>query len=93
MKSAYELAMERLDQSGESKVELSDEQRAQLAEIDQKYKGKIAEKEVFLGGLIDEAKAQSNFEELGQLEEQRTREIQRLKEACEKDKEAVRGAA
>ncbi len=93
MKSAYELAMERLDQSGEEIVELSDEQRAQLAEIDQKYKGKIAEKEVFLGGLIDEARAQANFQELGQLEEQRTREIHRLKEACEADKEAVRGKA
>jgi len=93
MKSAYELAMERLDQSGGEKIELSDEQRVQLAEIDQKYKGKIAEKEVFLGGLIDEAKAQANFQELAQLEEQRTREIQRLKEACETEKDAVRGKA
>ena len=93
MKSAYELAMERLDESGGDKVELTDEQRTQLAEIDQKYKGKIAEKEVFLGGLIGEAKAQANFQELGQLEEQRTREIHRLKEACEKDKEAVRANA
>jgi len=90
MKSAYELAMEKLDQSGEAKVELTDGQRAQLAEIEQKYKGKIAEKEVFLGGLIDEAKAQANFQELGQLEEQRTREIQRLKDACEDEKNAVR---
>lgn len=93
MKSAYQLAMERLDQSGEEVVELSDEQRARLAEIDQKYKGKIAEKEVFLGGLIDGAKAQASFQELGQLEEQRTREIRRLRETCEAEKEAVRAGA
>ena len=89
MKSAYELAMEKLDDSG-PKVELSDEQRARLAEIDSKYTAMIAEKELFLGGLIDEAKAQANFQELTKLEEQRTREIHRLKETLEAEKEAVR---
>ena len=48
MKSAYELAMERLQQDG-PKVTLTDEQRAALAEVDELYRSKIAEKEVFLG--------------------------------------------
>ena len=91
MKSAYELAMERLQES-EPQVELSDEQRAQLASIEDKFKAKVAEKEVFLGGLIDQAKAQANFQEVAELEEQRTREISRLKEQCEEEKQAVRDA-
>ena len=46
MKSAYELAMERLEkQSPAAKV--TDEQRHALAEIDATYKAKIAEREVF----------------------------------------------
>ena len=49
MKSAYELAMERLERSAPS-VTLSDEQKAQLAEIDSSFKAKIAEKELFLQG-------------------------------------------
>lgn len=89
MKSAYELAMERLDQS-QPQVQLNDEQRAALARIDETFRAKIAEKEVFLSGLIEEAKAQANFEELADLEQQRTREIQRLKDKCEQEKEAVR---
>lgn len=92
MKSAYELAMERLDDS-EPTVEFSDDQRAELAAIDEKITAKIAEKEVFLGGLIDEAKAQANFSEIAELENQRVREIARLKEQCEQEKNAVREAA
>ena len=73
MKSAYELAMERL-QDDEPQVELSDEQRAALASVDEKFKAKVAEREVFLGGLLDEAKAQANFQEVAELEQQRTRD-------------------
>jgi hypothetical protein len=47
MKSAYELAMERLEES-EPEVKLTDEQKAELAAIDDKFKAKIAERELFL---------------------------------------------
>ena len=46
MKSAYELAMERLEKSAPT-VTLTDEQKAQIAEIDSTYKARIAEKELF----------------------------------------------
>ena len=55
MKSAYELAMERLQPEGPT-VTLTDEQRAQLAEVDSLYQSKVAEKEVFLSDLIAKAK-------------------------------------
>ena len=47
MKSAYELAMERLQKDAPS-VPLNAEQRAQIAEIDSLYTAKIAEKELLL---------------------------------------------
>ena len=44
MKSAYELAMERLEQKAPTK-KLTDEQKARIAEINSLYGSKIAEKE------------------------------------------------
>ena len=92
MKSAYELAMERLSEE-EPVVKLNDEQRAELAAIDEKFTAKVAEKEVFLNDLIGKASAAGNFEELAQLETQKTREISRLNTEREAAKDKVREAA
>ena len=48
MKSAYELAMERLNKSAPS-VKLTAEQKARLAELDSIYKAKLADREVSSG--------------------------------------------
>jgi hypothetical protein len=45
MKSSYELAMERM---GDGDKPLNEEQKAKIAEIDSKYKAKIAERKIFL---------------------------------------------
>lgn len=92
MKSAYELAMERLAED-EPQIKLTDAQRADLAAVDTKFTAKIAEKEVFLDGLIAKANASGNFEELTQLETQKSREISRLNSQREEEKEKVREAA
>ena len=89
MKSAYELAMERLEKSAPS-LQLSDAQKAQLAEIDSTYKARIAEKELFLQGKIREAGSSGTFEELEKLEKQLTAEIRRLQEDCEEKKAKLR---
>ena len=68
MKSAYELAMERLEKSAPT-VTLTDEQKAQIAEIDSTYKARIAEKELFLQGKIREAGQSGSFEEVEQAGE------------------------
>lgn len=81
--------MERLGQDGPS-VALTDAQKQQLAEIDSLYQSKIAEKEVFLGDLISKARATGDFGELVELEEQKRREIARLEEKREHEKEKVR---
>jgi hypothetical protein len=89
MKSAYELAMERLEKSAPS-VQRTDAQKAQLAEIDSTYKARIAEKELFLQGKIREARLSGSFEELEKLEKQLAMEIQRLQEDCEEKKTKLR---
>ncbi|MGB8472456.1 MAG: hypothetical protein WCE61_00060 [Candidatus Acidiferrum sp.] len=91
MKSAYELAMERLEKSAPT-VTLTDEQKAQIAEIDSTYKARIAEKELFLKGKISEAGLSGKFEEFEQLEKQLATEIRRLQEDCEEKKEKLRAS-
>ncbi|MHA3773236.1 hypothetical protein ACXR0O_17015 [Verrucomicrobiota bacterium sgz303538] len=89
MKSAYELAMERLEkQSPTSK--LTEQQKAEIAEIDSTYKAKIAEREVFLKDQIAKAQASGKYNELLELEQELTRDIRRLNEDCEAKKEKVR---
>ena len=53
MKSAYELAMERSD-DGDGKP-LTDQQKEQIAEIDSKYKAKIAERKIVLEKSVQDA--------------------------------------
>jgi hypothetical protein len=89
MKSAYELAMERLEKSAPT-VTLTDEQKAQIAEIDSTYKARIAEKELFLQGKVREAGLSGTFEELEKLEKQLASEIRRLQEDCEEKKAKLR---
>jgi hypothetical protein len=91
MKSAYELAMERLEKSAPT-VKLNDEQKAQIAEIDSQYKAKIAEKELFLKGKLAEAASKGAFDELEQLEKQLATEIRRLQTDCEEKKEKLRAS-
>ena len=88
MKSAYELAMERLGESKETP--LSEEEKSALADVDEKFRAKIAEREVFIGGLIAKARAEGNLEELVQLEEQLRRETGRLRDNLESEKEKIR---
>jgi hypothetical protein len=89
VKSAYELAMERLAKD-QPTVALTSEQKERLADIDSTYKAKIAEKELLLRDEIRKAQAAGNFEEIEKLERQLASEIARLREDCEAKKEKVR---
>ena len=89
MKSAYELAMERLEKSAPS-VALTDEQKAQLAEIDSQFKAKLAERELFLKGEIAKARMSGEFGEADTLEKQLASDLQRLREDCAAKKEKLR---
>jgi hypothetical protein len=91
MKSAYELAMERLQKNAPS-VALTDEQKKELADVDSTYKAKIAEKELLLRDEMRKAQAAGNFEEIEKLEKQLASEIARLREDCEAKKEKLRAS-
>jgi hypothetical protein len=89
MKSAYELAMERLQKASPS-LTLTDEQKKELAEVDSRYRAKIAEKELFLTEQIDKAQAAAKFEDVESLQKQLASDIRRLQEECEDKKQNLR---
>jgi len=91
MKSAYELAMERLEKDTPS-IKLTDEQKAQIAEIESTYKARIAEKELFLQRKIRDAQVAGNYGEIEELEKQLATELRRLHSDCEEKKEKLRSS-
>ena len=91
MKSAYELAMERLAKSDPASGKpLSAEQKSRLAEIDRTYQGKIAERDIFLQQQLNAALAARNFDEADKIKKQTSSEKARLEEEREEAKERVR---
>jgi hypothetical protein len=88
MKSAYELAMSRLEKSSPA-IQLTPEQKQQLAEVDISIHAKIAEKKIFLEGQI----AKASYQEREALERQLVSEIARLEEKRERDKDKIRNAS
>jgi hypothetical protein len=89
MKSAYELAMERLQKASPS-LSLTDEQKKELAKVDVKYRAKIAEKELFLKEQIRKAQIEGKVEDVESLQKQLSSEIRRLQDECEAKKEKLR---
>ena len=91
MKSAYELAMERLEKSDpDGGIKLTAEKKARLAEIDLIYKGKIAEREIFLKKRIEDALNEGKLAEVNKIVDQIASERARLEEEREDEKERVR---
>lgn len=90
MKSAYELAMERLAKSDGASRPLTAEQKQRLAEIDRVYQGKIAEREIFLKQQLEAALAKQEFDEADKVRKQIASEKARLEEEREDEKERVR---
>jgi hypothetical protein len=91
VKSAYELAMERLQKASPS-LSLTEEQKKELAEIDSKYRAKIAEKELFLRDQIRKAQTEGKVDDIESLEKQLASEVRRLQEECEAKKEKLRNS-
>ncbi len=89
MKTAYELAMERLSKSSPA-VKLTDDQKRELAELDSRYTAKIAEREIALRDQRNQAVVGGDSEKAQQLEQQLVRERRALQAELEEKKEAVR---
>jgi hypothetical protein len=84
MKSAYELAMERLNQEYPSRT-LSDEEKVELADIDKKYDAKIAEVNL----THDSKVATLNPMELMAAQQEMNAEVASLNEKRESEKDAL----
>ena len=91
MKSAYELAMERLQKASPS-LSLNDEQKKELADVDSSYRAKIAEKELFLKEQIRKAQAVGKLEEIASLQKQLASETRRLQDECDTKKGKLRAS-
>ena len=89
MKSAYELAMERLNQQAPS-VKLTAEQKAKLADLDSLYKSKIADREILVKGQIEKAVDKGDYEAVEQLEKQLLSDRKSLNAELEERKDRVR---
>lgn len=87
MKSAYELAMSRLEQGSPTRS-LTEEQKKALAEIDSEYDAKVAERKIFLEGEI--AKSAGDEHAITSLRAQLASEIASIEEKRESKKEKVR---
>jgi len=89
MKSAYELAMERLNKATPT-VKLTADQKKRLAELDSKYAAKVAEREITLNGEIAKAEAKGDLEELEKMRARLADERKSLHAELETKKELVR---
>ena len=90
MKTAYELAMERLTKVAPA-AKLTGAQKRELAELDSKYAAKIAGREI---ALRDEmARTVEDPEKVEAFQQQLTNERRKLQAEMEEKKEALRRAA
>ena len=82
--------MERLQKTSPS-LSLTEEQKKELAEIDSKYRAKMAEKELFLRDQILKAQNEGKPDDIDSLEKQLASDVRRLHEECDAAKEKLRG--
>jgi hypothetical protein len=92
MKTAYELAMERLGKASPT-VKLTAEQKKEIAELESKCVARIAERELLLKGEIAKAIDKGDAEAVEQLEKQLASDRKTLRAECEEKKDQVRKAA
>ncbi|HSU57262.1 MAG TPA: hypothetical protein VLT36_24690 [Candidatus Dormibacteraeota bacterium] len=91
MKSAYELAMERLSKASPA-IKLTDKQKKEIAELESKCAAKIAERELFIKGEIARAIDKGDAEAIPQLEKQLVSDRKSAQADLEEKKARVRAS-
>lgn len=87
MKSAYELAMERLEKEQGASRKLTDGQKAAIAEVESRLKAKVAELDILYAQKLAAA---DDPQQRQRLQEEKTREAARAAERAEDEKAAIR---
>lgn len=93
MKSAYELAMERLQKKDGAHAPLSAEQKAALADVESQTKARIAEIEIMRDRELAEARAKGDAEAVTKIAAQRVDDLRRARDRGEAEKEDIRKQA
>jgi hypothetical protein len=88
MKSAYELAMERLEKEKPSGPPITDDQKKAIAEIHEKYEAKIAQAKIMADQEL--FSAQGDYQTTEQIRARLREEIQKLEEERDYKKQQVR---
>jgi hypothetical protein len=91
MKSAYDLAMERLNKTAPT-VKLTAQQKKEIAELDSQYAAKIAGREIALKDEIAKLLAAGDPEKAEATQQQLISERKKLQADLEEKKERVRTA-
>jgi len=86
VKSAYEIAMARLEKEKGPSRKLSDEQKAEIGAISKKYDARAAEEKLSFETRMAKA---TNYEELENLRKEMAASLTSIDEQCEKAKESV----
>ncbi|HEU5396392.1 MAG TPA: hypothetical protein VFV81_04440 [Verrucomicrobiae bacterium] len=91
MKTAYELAMERLNKSAPA-VKLTDAQKQELAELDSRYAAKIAEREIAIKSELSRLNPE-DADRIEALQQQLLAERRKLQVELEEKKDRIRGGS
>ena len=90
IKSALELAMERMQQKQGDLVPLTHDQKLAIAEIEAETKAKVAEEEIMSQERLLAARASGDAEAARTVEDEIRGEIARIRERGERKKEKIR---
>jgi hypothetical protein len=90
LKSALDLALERMGQRAGGGAALNAEQKQALAEVERGVQAKVAETEIMMAQALAVARAKGDAEEIAKIEEQKRDEIARIRRRGEDDKDRIR---
>ena len=88
LKSALDLALERVAQRDGTMASLTDAQKAALAEIDSKTRAKLAELEILGNDRL--AKAASDPDQIEKIKAEQRTAMEKIRSRAEEEKERVR---
>ncbi|GEM_PF-208036 len=91
MKSAYELAMERLNAEDPNQdTKLTEAQKQELADLDKKYSARLAERKIAHEQSLADANARGGFQEAAKAQEELKVDLARIESDREAAKDKVR---
>lgn len=92
LKSALDLALEKLDREmGDSIPKLSEQQKEQIAETRKKYQSKIAEAEIAAQSDITKARQKGDYQAVATVEKRLADEKNRINTKMEREIAQIRG--